>query len=382
LRVACGPRVRQPRQCVATPVGGAFGAIVRAHGIDDPDKAAAVAQERLEASVPSSSSTDLAGSASSAATAKQRAYFASGYSSTLRTCSAAQEWAKALDLLNEIRGEDPSLTAASYGSLIREYGDCHQWEQALQLLEALPRHTMSMELLLQVKDLEKKTGNIRVSTAEAQRREVRRMATESLADKPQLTEAVSERLREVYSCLDKNGDGSLSKGELIKIVRQDLDIAEFFIAHVNYFEVTNFEDGIEAVFADLDKNNDHQISWEEFEDWFASNFKQMEQIQADIKKDQDRKSSKASSKTEAVRPSPPADADQVGDANEDDVAEQQEQEEDEDKDESSEDDAPWEAPLKANGFVQAGNMNVKKVKRRKYSVIRPSSPSSPVATSA
>eukprot|EP01043_Picozoa_sp_COSAG02_P006164 COSAG02_NODE_173_length_31245_cov_413.548096_19_plen_1357_part_00 len=74
-------------------------------------------------------------------------------------------------------------------------------------------------------------------------------------------------LRQVFACVDVNGDGTLSRAEVIMRLRKDPDLAELLglPVRVGAAERAAFE----AVFQSMDRDNDHEIDADEFVQFFA-----------------------------------------------------------------------------------------------------------------
>lgn len=93
----------------------------------------------------------------------------------------------------------------------------------------------------------------------------------------QLTVLVSNtpqerELREIFSRCDQDGDGKLNKRELIKVLRADKDIADFFELPQTIRQEDGSRDEMERIFQAVDTNGDRVISWDEFKTYFASRY--------------------------------------------------------------------------------------------------------------
>jgi Ca2+-binding EF-hand superfamily protein len=74
-------------------------------------------------------------------------------------------------------------------------------------------------------------------------------------------------LRQVFACVDVNGDGSLSRAELIMRLRKDPDLAALLDLPVRVGEAERA--AFEAVFRGMDENGDNEIDADEFVQFFA-----------------------------------------------------------------------------------------------------------------
>lgn len=78
------------------------------------------------------------------------------------------------------------------------------------------------------------------------------------------------RLREIFDKCDTNGDGTLNKRELIKMCRASVDTATFFGLPANIRQEDGTRDLLEAKFQRMDQNDDREVNWAEFVDWYES----------------------------------------------------------------------------------------------------------------
>lgn len=78
-----------------------------------------------------------------------------------------------------------------------------------------------------------------------------------------------QRLREIFERCDANKDGSLNKRELIKILRVDQEVAEFFELPQQIKQEDGSRDMMERIFQEMDSNSDREVSWDEFRAFFA-----------------------------------------------------------------------------------------------------------------
>eukprot|EP00439_Symbiodinium_sp_Y106_P065603 s645_g10.t1 len=87
---------------------------------------------------------------------------------------------------------------------------------------------------------------------------------------PQIDAADEAKLRAIFKMCDTNGDGTINKRELIKMCRQSFETALFF----GLPSVIKQEDGsrakLEERFQRMDQNDDREVTWEEFHDWYMS----------------------------------------------------------------------------------------------------------------
>merc|ERR1712039_674463 len=81
--------------------------------------------------------------------------------------------------------------------------------------------------------------------------------------------AEHKRLREIFQKVDLNGDGSLNKRELIKMLRQNPDVASFFGLPTHIRQEDGSRDLLEAWFQKIDSDDNREITWEEFRDFHA-----------------------------------------------------------------------------------------------------------------
>ena len=74
-------------------------------------------------------------------------------------------------------------------------------------------------------------------------------------------------LRQVFACVDVNSDGKLSRAELILRLRKDADLAALLDLPVRVGEAERA--AFEAVFQEMDENDDQEITDNEFVRFFA-----------------------------------------------------------------------------------------------------------------
>jgi hypothetical protein len=74
----------------------------------------------------------------------------------------------------------------------------------------------------------------------------------------------TQRLYEMWEIADRNGDGKVTKPELIKALRGFADLAEDLNLPQNIRQEDGTRQQFEEFFQNLDTNNDRNISWEEF----------------------------------------------------------------------------------------------------------------------
>jgi len=76
-------------------------------------------------------------------------------------------------------------------------------------------------------------------------------------------------LREVFDRCDQNKDGSINKRELIKILRVDQEVADFFQLPRNIRQEDGSRDSMEKLFQEMDKSGSREVTWEEFRAFFS-----------------------------------------------------------------------------------------------------------------
>lgn len=81
-----------------------------------------------------------------------------------------------------------------------------------------------------------------------------------------LARFVEIQLRKAFNRCDSSGDGLVNRRELIRLIRQDSEVAELLGLPQHIHNDDSF-DIFERTFEDIDANSDHQISWEEFRDF-------------------------------------------------------------------------------------------------------------------
>lgn len=79
-------------------------------------------------------------------------------------------------------------------------------------------------------------------------------------------EAYAQSLRRLFSRCDLTGDGQLSKAEIIKVCRQDIEVAQLLGLSIG----NGSRDSLEQFFQGLDLDGSGTISWVEFHNWFSS----------------------------------------------------------------------------------------------------------------
>merc|ERR1712083_524486 len=77
------------------------------------------------------------------------------------------------------------------------------------------------------------------------------------------------KLLEIFQKVDMNGDGSLNKRELIKMLRQNPEMAEFFGLPTQIRQEDGSRDLFEAWFQKMDSDDSREITWEEFRNFHA-----------------------------------------------------------------------------------------------------------------
>lgn len=77
------------------------------------------------------------------------------------------------------------------------------------------------------------------------------------------------RLKEIFERCDSSKDGLISKRELIKICRNDKNIAEFFGLSTQIRQEDGTRDEMERKFQAIDSDSDRSLSWREFRAFFV-----------------------------------------------------------------------------------------------------------------
>lgn len=77
-------------------------------------------------------------------------------------------------------------------------------------------------------------------------------------------------LLEIFSECDRSGDGSVSKIELIKALRRTHGVSEFFGLPQYIRQEDGSRDMMEELFQDMDVNDDRNVTWEEFQDFYST----------------------------------------------------------------------------------------------------------------
>jgi len=75
-------------------------------------------------------------------------------------------------------------------------------------------------------------------------------------------------LRSIFDRCDLNGDGQVSKIELIKLLRTDHEVADFFGLPYHIRQEDGTRDQMEAWFQQIDKDGDRFLTFDEFKHWF------------------------------------------------------------------------------------------------------------------
>jgi len=88
-------------------------------------------------------------------------------------------------------------------------------------------------------------------------------------DPRQVSKSEEKMLRHIFDTVDVNGDGSINKRELIKAVRKDQIVARFFGLPAEIQQEDGSRERLEEVFQGLDRNEDREITWEEFFDFYS-----------------------------------------------------------------------------------------------------------------
>jgi len=79
-----------------------------------------------------------------------------------------------------------------------------------------------------------------------------------------------QRLADIFNQLDRNGDGSVNKRELIKACANSKDIADLFCLPQRIRQEDGSREEFERIFQDIDANDDREIDWAEFKAAFAA----------------------------------------------------------------------------------------------------------------
>jgi len=75
-------------------------------------------------------------------------------------------------------------------------------------------------------------------------------------------------LRSIFERCDLNGDGHISKIELIKLLKRDREVADFFGLPYHIRQEDGTRDQMEAWFQRIDKDGDRFLTFDEFKHWF------------------------------------------------------------------------------------------------------------------
>ncbi|CAK9050973.1 unnamed protein product, partial [Durusdinium trenchii] len=78
------------------------------------------------------------------------------------------------------------------------------------------------------------------------------------------------RLRSVFDSCDTQSNGLVNKRELIKAIRRDAKLAEFFGLPMEIRQEDGSRDEMEKLFQAMDSDSDREISWEEFVQFHTS----------------------------------------------------------------------------------------------------------------
>lgn len=76
-------------------------------------------------------------------------------------------------------------------------------------------------------------------------------------------------LLEIFSAVDKSGDGQVSKIELIKALRRSPGVPEFFGLPQYIRQEDGSRDLMEELFQEMDVDDDRNVSWDEFYDFYT-----------------------------------------------------------------------------------------------------------------
>merc|ERR1712217_1024821 len=71
--------------------------------------------------------------------------------------------------------------------------------------------------------------------------------------------------RKIFTSIDANWDGMVNKRELVRALRKNSDIAEFFGLPRKIKIEDGSKEALEKVFHLIDTDSNHSVSWEEFQ---------------------------------------------------------------------------------------------------------------------
>jgi len=92
-----------------------------------------------------------------------------------------------------------------------------------------------------------------------------------------------ETLLEIFTEVDKNNNGSVSRAELIKACRRAPGVAEFFGLPSYIRQEDGSRDMLEELFQDMDVDNDKDVTWDEFVNFYTT----CKENQSDDEEDED-----------------------------------------------------------------------------------------------
>ena len=84
-------------------------------------------------------------------------------------------------------------------------------------------------------------------------------------DDPNATAVVNTSLRMMFDFIDKDRSGSVSRQELALALRRDPNVRKYFGLPASFKRGSREHDEFEAVFARMDGDDSHSITWEEFQ---------------------------------------------------------------------------------------------------------------------
>jgi len=112
----------------------------------------------------------------------------------------------------------------------------------------------------------RRPGKAKKSVAAPRRASGRKSVTEENAGMPA---DVEKKLQEIFKTCDLKGDNNINKIELIMSCRKSEDTAAFFGLSTTSNQEDDGKDKMELLFLAMDKDNDREVSWEEFKVFYS-----------------------------------------------------------------------------------------------------------------
>ena len=105
------------------------------------------------------------------------------------------------------------------------------------------------------------------------------MPLQQLQSQPQQQQYDPQTLRNVFDYVDANGDGCISRAEVILALRKDQNLANLVLLPCRIRQEDGSRDEFERVFQAMDEDDSKGLDWEEFRDYFKKKLTQANQGQ-------------------------------------------------------------------------------------------------------